>query len=119
MKTEPPSAARDPQHATILIWSTFPDEGVADSILHELLERHLVACVQTLPIQSAYRWQGAIERSSEILALIKTQMAHYPAVEEWIRARHPYTTPEIICVPIAAGLPAYLQWVLSETTSPA
>jgi periplasmic divalent cation tolerance protein len=61
--------------------------------------------VQTLPIQSAYRWKGAIQREPETLALIKTQAALYPEVEAFIRSVHDYETPEIVFIPIAAGSP--------------
>ena len=37
------------------------------------------------------------------------------ALEQVIRAGHPYELPEIIAVPIGRGLPAYLDWVKSET----
>ena len=34
-----------------------------------------------------------------------------PALEAFIRARHPYTLPQIVMLPISAGAPDYLQWV--------
>ena len=39
----------------------------------------------------------------------------YAELEASIRANHPYELPEIIAVAITNGLPAYLQWVESET----
>ena len=98
-----------------MVLTTFANETEAQALAAALLTEHLAACVQMLPIQSAYRWQGAIQREPEILALIKTRTALYPAVEAMIRARHSYDTPEIIFVPIAAGSPGYLQW-LDEST---
>ena len=47
--------------------------------------------------------------------LIKTTHERYPALEAAIRAGHPYELPEIIAVQLAAGLPAYLDWVAVET----
>ena len=47
--------------------------------------------------------------------LIKTTRERYPALEAAICAGHPYELPEIIAVPLAGGLPAYLEWVDSET----
>jgi len=47
--------------------------------------------------------------------LIKTTQAAYPRLEQLIRAAHPYELPEIIAVPVTAGLPAYLDWVNQET----
>ena len=98
-----------------VVLATFPDPATAAKILDGLLENRLAACVQTLPIQSAYRWKGAVNRESEVLALVKTKRSLYPEVEKFIKAAHPYETPEIILLPIAAGLPAYLQWLDNET----
>jgi periplasmic divalent cation tolerance protein len=35
-----------------------------------------------------------------------------------VASLHPYETPEIIALPIAQGLPAYLNWVAAETVQP-
>lgn len=48
--------------------------------------------------------------------MIKTTKANYPAVESLIRANHPYEVPEIIAVPVTAGLPAYMNWVRDGST---
>ena len=95
--------------------TTFPDAEAAAKVLDGLLESRLAACIQTLPIQSAYRWKGAVQRESEILVLIKTQVALYSEVEAYLRASHPYETPEIILLPIDRSLPAYLEWLTGET----
>jgi periplasmic divalent cation tolerance protein len=49
--------------------------------------------------------------------LIKTTRAAYPSLEKSIREAHPYELPEIIAVPVTAGLPAYMDWVSKETTT--
>ncbi|MDX8386430.1 MAG: divalent-cation tolerance protein CutA, partial [Gallionella sp.] len=64
---------------------------------------------------STYRWQGKIESETEIPLLIKTSNAAYQRLERLIREVHPDELPEIIAVPLTAGLPAYLSWVSSET----
>ena len=79
-----------------------------------LLEAQLAACVQMMPIQSSYRWKGVVQSEAEMLMLIKMKIAQYPEIEAWIRARHPYETPEIILIPIAAGLAEYLEWIKAE-----
>jgi len=33
-----------------------------------------------------------------------------------LRKLHPYELPELIAVPVTAGLPQYLEWVAQETT---
>ncbi|MDD4117558.1 MAG: divalent-cation tolerance protein CutA [Kiritimatiellae bacterium] len=101
-----------------IILTTFPDESAAGRVLDGLLEKRLAACVQTLPIQSAYRWQGDLRRESEILAQIKTRAALYSEVEAFLRAHHPYEEPEILRVPVTGGSPGYLRWLAVETRSP-
>ncbi len=101
-----------------MVMTTFPDPEAARRIADGLLERHLAACVQTLPIQSAYRWKGAVHHEAEILALIKTRVALYPAVEAYLRSVHPYETPEIVLTPLTGGLLEYLGWIDSETEEP-
>lgn len=101
---------------TLLVITNCPDEDVANAIALAVVEAQLAACVNILPrVQSVYRWQGAVESASEIPLLIKCTAATYPALQALIAERHPYDVPEIIALPIAHGLPAYLNWVAAET----
>jgi periplasmic divalent cation tolerance protein len=100
----------------LLVITNCPDETSANAIALAVVEARLAACVNILPrVQSVYRWQGAVESASEIPLLIKTTAANYPALENAIRAQHPYEIPEIIALPVERGLPAYLNWVAAET----
>ena len=98
-----------------LVLTTFANPETGRRLTDGLLEKRLAACVQTLPIQSAYRWKGAVQREPEQLLLIKTRAALYPAVETYLRAHHPYELPEIVHVPIVAGSSDYLRWLAAET----
>lgn len=100
----------------LLVITNCPDEDTANAIALALVEARLAACVNILPrCQSIYRWQGAVDTASEVPLLIKTTTGNYPALEAAIRERHPYEVPEIIALPIAQGLPAYLNWLAAET----
>ena len=103
----------EPEFGIVLTTVATPDD--ARRLADGLLEQRLAACVQTLAIQSAYRWKGAVQREPEQLLLIKTRAALYPAVEAHLRAHHPYELPEIVRLPIAAGSPDYLRWLAAET----
>ena len=95
-----------------LVLTTCPDSALADTLARALVSEGLAACVNTLPpMQSIYRWRGKIETATEQLLIIKTRVADYPAVEKRIRELHSYELPEVIAVPIADGLPAYLAWL--------
>jgi len=86
--------------------------AAADAIACSLVEARLAACVNILPgLRSVYRWQGAVERSDESLLIAKLPRPGYAALEAHVKAHHPYELPEIVAVDIAAGLPAYLQWL--------
>ena len=102
---------------TLLVLTNCPDAAVAERIGRALVENRLAACINQLPpVQSTYRWQGAIETAVEVPLLIKSTAERYAALEAAIRERHPYELPEIIAVPIECGLPGYLEWVAAETT---
>ena len=103
----------EPEFGIVLTTVATPDD--ARRLADGLLDQRLAACVQTLAIQSSYRWKGAVQREPEQLLLIKTRAALYPAVETYLRAHHPYELPEIVYLPIAAGSPDYLRWLAAET----
>jgi periplasmic divalent cation tolerance protein len=102
---------------TLLVLTNLPDAATARTLADHLVGERLAACVNILaPCRSVYRWQGAIEDAEEVPLLIKTTAARYAELEAAIHARHPYELPEIVAVPIAQGLPAYLGWVAAATT---
>ena len=101
---------------TLVVLTNLPDRASADSLASELVELRLAACVNVLqPCHSVYRWNGAVETADEVPLLIKTTEARYAVLEETIRVRHPYETPEIIALPVTHGLSDYLAWVACET----
>lgn len=62
-------------------------------------------------MRSIYTWNGALKFATEHLLLIKCLSRRYTAIEERLRAMHPYEIPEIIALPITQGLPDYLAWL--------
>jgi len=103
--------------ATLLVVTTLPDAAAARILAAALIEQRLAACINILaPCTSVFRWQGQVEAATEVPLLIKTSASRYAELEAAIRAHHPYELPEIVAVPIASGLPAYLGWIAEETT---
>lgn len=102
----------------LIVITNLPDRAAAERLAQRLIEQRLAACVNILaPCTSVYRWQGKIETAEEVPLLIKTLQSHYHKVETTIRNFHPYELPEIISVAVSGGLPAYLDWVVAETTN--
>src|ERR1044072_5751646 len=96
----------------IVVFLTAANGEEATRLADMLVGGHLAACVQILPeMESVYRWQGKIERSSEILLLAKTTRGKFDELEREVRALHSYDTPEIVAVPVIAGSAPYLDWL--------
>jgi periplasmic divalent cation tolerance protein len=96
----------------IVVFMTAANGEEATRLADMLIGAHLAACVQILPeMESVYRWEGKIERQSEILLLAKTTAGKFADLEREVRALHSYDTPEIIAVPILAGSTPYFEWL--------
>ena len=102
--------------AHALVLTTAGTRHEAEAIAEVLLERRLAACVQLVTIDSAYRWEGEVVRDAEVLLLIKTRADRYDEIESTIVEVHSYDTPEVVLLPVSAGLPAYLAWIDESTT---
>jgi periplasmic divalent cation tolerance protein len=95
-----------------LALSTSPDERTARELAQGLVAARLAACVNIVPgLVSLYPWEGRIETAEECLLIIKTRRSGFEDVRDYLRANHPYELPEIIAIPIVAGLPEYLAWI--------
>lgn len=100
----------------LLVITNLPNRAAAERIAETLVTEKLAACVNILAeCTSIYHWQGKLERASEVPLLIKTTREAYPQLESMLRRMHNYELPEIIALPISAGLPEYLNWVFQET----
>ncbi len=101
---------------TLIVLTNLPDATSAAALAGHLVNGRFAACVNILaPCTSVYRWRGEVETATEVPLLIKTTTARYAALEEAIRGHHPYELPEIVALPVASGLAAYLDWVAAET----
>ena len=91
---------------------TAPSAEIAETIVNTLVAEQLIACGNiTVPVASIYRWQGNIERASEVLVIIKTAASHTARVTARIKELHPYQVPEILALPVSSGFAPYLDWV--------
>lgn len=98
-----------------IVLVTAPNRKTARALARAALEARLVACANLVPaIESHYWWQGKLERSNELLIVFKTTKGKLGKLEKLILTLHPYDTPEIIALPIAAGTERYLRWIETE-----
>jgi periplasmic divalent cation tolerance protein len=98
-----------------MVITTAPDREEAEKLARGILENRLAACVQLSGISSFFFWDEQIQQDDEVSLFIKTTGKRYADLESYIREYHPYDVPEIIRLPITAGLPEYLAWLDATT----
>jgi periplasmic divalent cation tolerance protein len=95
-----------------IVLVTTPDVKTARRLARAALETRLIACANLVPkLESHYRWQGKLERSAEVLMVMKTTAARLGALEKLILTKHPYDTPEFVVLNLAGGAKKYLAWL--------
>lgn len=97
------------------VYVTCPDRDTARRLARLAVERRLAACGNLLPVESVYRWQGAIHEEPEVALLLKTRQERVEALTRALREAHPYEEPCIVAWPIVGGSAGYLAWVEAET----
>lgn len=103
-------------HELVVVLITTGDEQEAEQVATALLQSRLAACVNMLPgLTSLYWWEGRIDRSQEVLLLAKTRRELVPMLVEVVRGAHSYEVFEAVALPILAGNPEYLRWIVDET----
>jgi periplasmic divalent cation tolerance protein len=106
-----------PHTDAIVVLTTLSSEEEALSLVRTLLERRLVACGTMFPgARSLYRWQGRIADEREVMVLLKTRAARLETLKAAFAELHPYKVPELLALPVEAGLEKYLEWIDGETT---
>jgi periplasmic divalent cation tolerance protein len=100
----------------LVVLVTTPDSDSGHALARALVEERLAACVNVLPgLRSIYRWEGAVEEADECLLLIKVRTAGVARLAERVVELHPYEVPEVVALPVVAGLEGYLEWVERES----
>jgi periplasmic divalent cation tolerance protein len=99
-----------------VVMVTAPDLKTARALAKAALSARLVACANLVSkIESHYWWREKIESGAEVLIILKTQKSKLTALERLILARHPYTTPEFLVLPLRAGNEKYLAWLAQNS----
>ena len=99
----------------LVVLCTFPNVEEARQTGTVLVERQYAACINILPaVESIYEWKGEMFNESEVLTVIKTTRAGFPALSRELALLHSYDEPEIIAFPVADGSRGYLAWLSDQ-----
>ena len=95
-----------------LVLVAAPDLRTARRLAKAVLEAGLIACANIVSnVESHYRWKGMLEKSPEVLLLLKTTATRLKALETAIVRLHPYDTPEFLVLKFPHGNARYLAWL--------
>ena len=99
----------------VLVYTTWPSIVEAERAGRAVVEKRLAACVNILPgMISHYWWQGKIERSDEVVMLVKTRASLAEAVRQAVKELHTYETPAIMVLPVESVDADYYRWIVEE-----
>ena len=102
----------------LVAMTTFANEADAARVARVLVEERLIACANVLPgARSIYRWKDGVADEREVVVLMKTRKQDWAALLSRLHELHPYETPELVALRIAAGAPKYMAW-LDEALAP-
>lgn len=100
----------------ILIYTTCPDLYSAEQIAEALVSDRIVSCANILPEhKSIYRWDGDIQKETEVVALFKTTEDRWQQAHDKIKELHSYEVPCILKLPVSDGHPAFIRWIEDQT----
>jgi periplasmic divalent cation tolerance protein len=101
------------------VHTAFPDAEAATAVARTLVAERLCACAQVVPgLASIYVWEGMLRHDAEALLLLKTLASAWPALRDRLSELHPYSTPEIVALPIEHASYEYLAWLKEHVAQP-
>jgi periplasmic divalent cation tolerance protein len=96
----------------VSVYAVFANAAEAERIGRTAVEEGLAACINIFgPVRSIYRWQGQVQSSDEVAAILKTEHHRADALIERIAELHSYDVPCIVTWPIDKILRSYADWV--------
>ena len=102
------------------VYVTASSRQEALSIGRAVVGERLAACANILDgMTSIYWWERSLQEEGEASLILKTRSDLIDRLTARIRELHSYACPCVVAMPIAAGNPAYLDWICQETAMPA
>ncbi|MBB6373223.1 periplasmic divalent cation tolerance protein [Pseudonocardia eucalypti] len=84
-------------------------------LIGTLVRERLCAAGHLQPFETVYRWRGEIFEKAETRGTLYTRASLVQRITERVRQEHPYEVPHVTAVPLTAGNPDYLAWIIAET----
>ena len=109
----------DPGGECVEVVVTGPSAEWLAGFTRRLVDDRLVACGHVLgPMRAVYRWQGEVYDEAQARVGLHTRRSLVAEIVARADRDHPDDVPCVIALPLVGGHPAYLQWVVDETSGP-
>jgi periplasmic divalent cation tolerance protein len=103
--------------AVLVVVTTVGTEEQALDLAHDLVGRHLAACVNIVPrIRSVFFFKGKVNDDMEWMLFVKTAPGNFEKVREAIRKLNAYELPEILGLDVAHADALFARWVVDSST---
>lgn len=96
------------------LWLTTANTVEAGEIVKVLLEKRLAACARQFPVSSDFRWQGKIERASEVLLMMESRVDLFDKVEAEVKKLHSYNAYVLEAVEVEKISKKAAKWLKEE-----
>ena len=97
------------------VYAVYPDHETALKAVRQLVAQRWIACANLIALGvSIYEWNGAIEETQEVAAILKTTGSKVDALIHQIALLHPYEVPCVVAWPVETGHGDFLNWVKNQ-----
>jgi periplasmic divalent cation tolerance protein len=104
------------ESAAVLVYTTFPTREAAIAAGRILVEERHAGCINILPaMTSVYVWNGVTEVADEVVLIAKVPPAAVDSCLAAVKRMHPYETPALLVLAVAAVDAGYLTWLKAGT----
>lgn len=98
-----------------ILYVTHPSQKDAESLAESLVSEGLVSCVNIIPqVKSIYQWNGQLEKSDEVVLILKMKASAFIYAKERIEQLHPYETVCLLELHVNSLNESYLNWLISD-----
>ncbi len=108
---------KGPPASLLVVVTTVGTEQQALDIAHDLVGKHLAACVNIVArIRSVFFFKGKVNDDTEWMLFVKTAPENFHAVRDAIKRLNVYELPEILGFSTAHADALFAKWVVDSST---
>lgn len=89
----------------------------ASTVSNSLLEKRLIACAKTTPIESTFLWKDQIEKASEVLLTMESTLENFSAIEATVKELHSYELFVLQAYPVLKASKGVEEWIRETQSS--